>query len=77
VRVEEGGVSVAFGPEGVETVRARACILACGANYALQRALGMGMPSVFLQSAQVELPAGRPGPVEMYFGADVAPRGFA
>jgi flavin-dependent dehydrogenase len=34
--------------------QARACVLACGANYSLQRRLGLGMPGVFLQSAQVE-----------------------
>src|SRR5688572_32360629 len=42
-----------------EPVRARAVILACGANYAFQKRLGLGMPSTFLQSAQLELPADR------------------
>ena len=46
---DEVTVSFAEGPDA----RARACILACGANYVLQRRLGLGMPSVFLQSAQV------------------------
>jgi flavin-dependent dehydrogenase len=32
---------------------------------------------VFLQSAQIELPAERLGDVEVHFGLDVAPRGFA
>jgi len=36
-----------------QTFQARACILACGANYSLQRRLGLGFPSVFLKSAQV------------------------
>src|SRR5262245_44315204 len=44
-----------------QTFRARACILACGANYTLQRKLGLGIPSAFLQSAQVELPSRNPG----------------
>lgn len=62
---------------GNEVVRARACVIACGANYALQRRLGFGMPSVFLRSAQLEMKAGRTGDVEVYFGRDVAPKGFA
>jgi len=60
-----------------EPVEARAVILACGANYAFQKRLGLGMPSTFLQSAQLELPAGRPGDVEMHFGSEIAPKGFA
>lgn len=60
-----------------ETVRARAVILACGANYGFQRRLGLGMPSTFLQSAQLELPAGRPGDVEIHFGSEISPKGFA
>lgn len=55
---------------------ARACVLACGANYTLQRRLDLGMPSMYLQSAQIELPALTPGHVEIHFG-DVAPKGFA
>lgn len=58
-------------------VRARACVIACGANYALQRKLGFGMPRLMLNSAQMEMPASRLGPVEVHFGADVAPGGFA
>jgi geranylgeranyl reductase family protein len=58
-------------------VRGRCCVLACGAQYAFQRRLGMGLPSVFLQSAQLELPASRLGDVEVRFGRDVAPGGFA
>ncbi len=59
-----------------KTFRARACILACGANYAIQRRLGLGFPTTFLQSAQVELPCKNAGEVELYFGLNVAPRGF-
>jgi geranylgeranyl reductase family protein len=55
----------------------RACILACGANYALHRRLGLGMPAAYLRSAQLELRADTPGDVEIHFGNDVAPRGFA
>jgi geranylgeranyl reductase family protein len=58
-------------------VEVRAVILACGANYALQRRLGLGMPALHLQTAQIEVPALRPGNVELHFGAEVAPQGFA
>ncbi len=73
---------VAIQPANGETVRARVCILASGANYSLHRRLGLGMPPVFLQSAQVEIPAPIPDPrprdvVEIHFGDRVAPRGFA
>ena len=59
-----------------QTFQARACILACGANYALQRRLGLGFPTAFLKSAQVELPCRNTRDVELYFGLNVAPRGF-
>jgi geranylgeranyl reductase family protein len=60
-----------------EPVRARSVILACGANYSFQKRLGLGMPSTFLQSAQLELPAERLGDVEVHFGSEIAPKGFA
>jgi geranylgeranyl reductase family protein len=60
-----------------QTRAARAVILACGANYGFQRRFGLGMPSTFLQSAQLELPAGRLGDVEVHFGSEIAPKGFA
>jgi digeranylgeranylglycerophospholipid reductase len=60
-----------------EVVLARSVILACGANYTFQRRLGLGMPSTFLQSAQLELPVERPGDVEIHFGSEIAPKGFA
>ena len=56
--------------------RARACILACGANYSLHRQVGFGMPRLFLHTAQLELPASRLGDVELHFGAEIAPKGF-
>ena len=58
-------------------VEARAVIVACGASYGLQRRFGLGLPPVSLNSAQLELPAGRSGDVEVYFGGEVAPDGFA
>lgn len=66
-------VSVASG----EPIEARAVVLACGASYVFQQRLGLGLPSAFLQSAQMELPAARPGDVEVHFGSEIAPRGFA
>ncbi|MEO6212395.1 MAG: NAD(P)/FAD-dependent oxidoreductase [Vicinamibacterales bacterium] len=66
-------VSCAEGPQG----HGRSCVLACGANYVLQRRLGLGMPSVFLQSAQIECPALPIESVEVHFGQDIAPSGFA
>ena len=75
VRVSSRGVAVER--LGCDTVEARACVLACGANYTLQRRLGLGLPALYLQSAQIEVPARTPGHVELHFGGDVAPRGFA
>ena len=60
-----------------EPVSARSVILACGANYVFQKRLGLGMPATFLQSAQLELPAERLGDVEIHFGSEIAPKGFA
>ena len=80
LEVARDGVSItAGGAEGVEntTARARVCVLACGASYALQRRLGLGLPRMMLQSAQAEIPAERLGAVEVHLGADVAPGGFA
>lgn len=74
VDIEPKGVRVTAGDTQAS---ARVILLACGANYALQRRLGLGLPRLMLQSAQAELPAERPGPVEVRFGADIAPGGFA
>jgi digeranylgeranylglycerophospholipid reductase len=72
---EATGVAITMG-DG-EIVRCRAVVLACGANYAFQKRLGLGMPATFLQSAQLELPAERLGDVEIHFGSEIAPKGFA
>lgn len=58
-------------------LRARACVLACGANYRFNRELGLGVPRTFLQSAQVEAPFPDTLHVEVQFGREVAPSGFA
>jgi digeranylgeranylglycerophospholipid reductase len=73
VRVEAGAVTVTT---AAREYRARACIIACGANYALHRQVGLGMPRLFLHTAQIELAAGRLGDVELHFGAEIAPKGF-
>src|SRR5439155_15045092 len=62
---------------GDSRIRARLAILACGAQYALQRRLGLGLPSMYLHTAQRELPAERLSDVELHFGREVAPQGFA
>jgi digeranylgeranylglycerophospholipid reductase len=74
VTIEPGGVTISAGPT---SIRARACVLACGASYALQRDLGLGMPKLLMRSAQVELPVDRLGDVEVHFGRSLAPGGFA
>jgi geranylgeranyl reductase family protein len=73
VAVDRDGVTVTA--DNV-TVRARACVLACGANYTLPRRLGFGMPELLMRSAQAELPVDRLGDVEVHLGSRVAPSGF-
>src|SRR5262245_7962832 len=54
--------AVSVGAAGVEVVveghaaplTARACVLACGANYRFNRMLGLGVPRAYVQSAQLE-----------------------
>jgi len=62
---------------GVELVEARLVVLACGANYAFQRRFGLGLPRSYLHTAQRELPAAAMPAVELHFGRDIAPGGFA
>jgi digeranylgeranylglycerophospholipid reductase len=76
--IEVGPSSVRVTVRGPDdAVTARACVLACGANYRFHRALGLGMPDVFLQSAQLETVFPETAHVEVRFGRDVAPSGFA
>ncbi len=64
------------GPAGV--LSARACVLACGVGYGLQRQLGLELPSLFLHSAQLEVDTRAvSSTVELYLGREVAPEGFA
>src|SRR5690348_2648817 len=52
VRVTDDGVWLTTSSE--QRIAARTCILACGANYALQKRLALGTPMMHLQSAQIE-----------------------
>lgn len=76
VEVQEEAVVVRAGcDDGAH--RARACVLACGARYRFNRELGLGVPRAFLQSAQVEVPFPDTPHVEVQFGREIAPAGFA
>ena len=72
--VNDAGVSAVVG-NGV--VSARMAILACGASSSLQRRFGLGLPRSYLHTAQRELPVRELGDVEVHFGNEVAPGGFA
>ena len=58
-------------------IDARLVVLASGAAYRLQRSLGLGLPRTYLHTAQREMPAAMLGDVEIHFGGQVAPGGFA
>lgn len=76
VTVEPDAVRVTIG-QSAPAIRARACVLACGASYRFHRTLGLGAPDVFLQSAQLETPFPARPEIEVRFGNEVAPSGFA
>jgi len=61
---------------GGRTLRARACVLACGVSYRFQRQLGLGLPASLVHTAQIEVPAEPADAVEMHFGRRVARNGF-
>jgi geranylgeranyl reductase family protein len=60
-----------------QEVRARACILACGAQYRFNRQLGLGIPRAYLQTAQIETRFAQLDAVEIDLDRTVAPGGFA
>lgn len=62
---------------GADVIDARLVVLACGANYGFQRRFGLGLPRLYLHTAQRELRARTLHNVEMHFGRTVAPDGFA
>ena len=72
--IDASGVHATVGAEAVE---ARLAVLACGATYAFQRRFGFGLPRTYLHTAQRELPAAAMASVELHFGRDIAPGGFA
>jgi len=74
VSIDAGGVTVRAGDR---TVRARACVLACGVSYRLPRRLGLGFPAQIAHTAQLEVDAAATDCVELHFGRRVAPSGFA
>jgi geranylgeranyl reductase family protein len=76
IEIDSDGVRV-HAEGSTEPVRARACILATGANYSLHRQLKLDFPPLHLNSAQAEIPVTGNGTVEIYFGSEVAPQGFA
>jgi geranylgeranyl reductase family protein len=75
--VEVGAAGVTIGVDGAEPIRARVCVLACGASYRFNRQLGLGSPRKYIQSAQLEYPLDGPADVEVHLGRTVAPGGFA
>jgi len=77
VRVEPRGVRVASA-RGF-TAEARVVVLACGVGYRLTRQVGLGLPTLYLHSAQLEVDAlDEPAPVvELHVGQRTAPQGFA
>ena len=80
IAIDDSGVTVtavtsAGDPAG--TVRARACVLACGAQYRFNRQLGLGIPRAYLQSAQLETRFAPLDAVEIDLDRAFAPGGFA
>jgi geranylgeranyl reductase family protein len=75
IEISDAGVTVTA--DGGGALTARACVLACGANYRFNRQLGLGVPRSFVQSAQLERSFAGPDQVEVHLGRSVAPRGFA
>ena len=71
-----GAKAVTVRIDGTAPIEARACVLACGANYRFNRQLGLGVPRAYLQSAQLEQALDGPSSVEVHLGRQVAPGGF-
>ena len=60
-----------------ETLTARACVVACGANYRFNRELGLGLPRMFVQSAQFDTPFPPLDRIEVHLDPRLTPGGFA
>lgn len=74
LQVSRAGVRARVGDR---VLSARLVMLACGARYVFHRALGLGLPSLFMQTAQREFRAGCLRDLEVHFGRDLAADGFA
>jgi digeranylgeranylglycerophospholipid reductase len=75
IAIDSDGVQITVSGADRE-IRARAVVLACGANYRFHKGLGLGAPGAFLQSAQLEAPFPDSTDVEIQLGREVAPGGF-
>ena len=60
-----------------EMLTARACVLACGASYRFNQRLGLGLPRVFVQSAQLDMPFPPLDQIEVHLDNRLIPGGFA
>jgi digeranylgeranylglycerophospholipid reductase len=60
-----------------EAQTARACVLACGASDRFNRQLGFGVPRVFVQSAQCDIPFPPLDKIEVHLDRQLSPGGFA
>ena len=60
-----------------EDLTARACVVACGASYRFNRQLGLGVPRVFVQSAQLDTPFPPRDRIEVHLDNRLVPGGFA
>lgn len=74
--IDHDGVTVRVrGEDGA--IRARVCVLACGANYRFNQDLGLGVPRAFVQTAQIEMPFPALPRIDVRLGRELAPGGFA
>jgi geranylgeranyl reductase family protein len=73
IDVDQHGVAVST---AAGVVLGRACIIACGANYRFNRRLGLGLPRLFVHSAQREVLFPVTDHVEVYLGRQIAAGGF-
>ena len=60
-----------------EDLAARACVVACGASYRFNQQLGLGVPRVFVQSAQLDTPFPPLDQIEVHLNNRLIPGGFA
>jgi len=73
ISADADGVAVST-PHG--EVYGRACVIACGANYRFNRQLGLGLPRLFVHSAQREISFPQTASVEVFLGRQIAAGGF-